>query len=320
MMKEKEIIDKFFVSFHDSKLPSDIKKGVGDDAAILSVGNEMLAVSVDTVIEGVHFYPGITAENLGFRSVAVALSDMAAMCAVPKYITLSLSLEKAEFFWMDGFLSGVKSCLNQFDCYLVGGDTVKGPLSVSVQVIGVCELEPIYRSGAKEGELVAVTGFFGCAKTALSFLNKEKQKTSNIEYVLDKYHKPSPRINVASRLGGYISSAIDISDGLISDIGHIAQQSNKKINIFLEKIPIDPIILRLLSKEEAVRNALTGGDDYELAFTFNRKNLEDIEKIGKKFGIPITVIGAVESGQGVNVLDQNGNALNHSFKEGFAHF
>lgn len=319
-MKEKELIDKFFIPFYNLDLPNDIKKAAGDDAAVLSVGGKNLAVSVDTMSKDTHFYADIAPYDLGFRSVGAALSDMAAMSATPKYVTLSLSLQRIETPWIEKFLGGVKACLDEFDCHLVGGDTVKGSLSVSVQVIGICEFKPIYRNSAEENDLVAVSGSLGAAKTALQFLDKNSSKNADIDHVLARYHRPSPRIALAKELAKYMTSAIDISDGLFSDIGQIACQSMKQITLFKQDIPIDPIILKLINEKEAILNALAGGDDYEVAFTFNRKYSKKIANIGKSLNIPITVIGTVEKGRGVRVLDERGVPIDESLIKGFDHF
>ena len=319
-MKEKELINKFFIPFHGLNLPEDVHKGIGDDAAVVSVGGELLAVSVDTMTEGVHFYPGIDPEDLGYRSIATAISDMAAMSATPRYVTLSLSIQSIETAWMKKFIKGVKACIVQSDCYLVGGDTVKGALSIAVQVVGICGSKPIYRSGAKENDLVAVTGFLGGAKTALPFLGRDGELSPDIKYVLHRYHRPSPRIGLAKELNKYMNSAIDISDGLITDIGQIAKQSKKKINLIKERVPIDPKILALVTREIATENALAGGDDYEIAFTFDKEYLDKIDKIGNEANIPITVIGTVEKGLGVSVLNESGGIFNQYRSQGFDHF
>ncbi len=319
-MKEKELINEFFIPFHDRNYSKDVHKGIGDDAAVVSVGDKLLAVSVDTMTEGIHFYPGIDPEDLGYRSVAAAISDMAAMSATPKYVTLSLSIQSIDNKWMEKFIKGVKACIVQCDCYLVGGDTVKGALSIGVQVIGICESQPIYRSGAKENDLVAVTGFLGGAKTALPFLGRCDELSPDIKYVLQRYHRPSPRIDLAKKLNKYMNSAIDISDGLVSDIEHIAIQSRKKIVLIKESVPIDPKILALVTKETAAENALAGGDDYEVAFTFSREYLDKVNKIGIAANIPITVIGTVEKGLGVNVMSESGEVFDHNASQGFDHF
>lgn len=319
-MKEKELINKFFIPFHGLSYPEHVLKGIGDDAAVVSVGGELLAVSVDTMTEGVHFYPGIDPEDLGYRSIATAISDMAAMSATPRYITVSLSIESIEKSWIEKFIKGVKACIVQCDCYLVGGDTVKGALSIGVQVMGVCESQPIYRSGAKENDLVAVTGFLGAAKTALPFLGRRGELSPDIKYVLQKYHRPSPRIDLSKKLNKYMNSAIDISDGLVSDIGHIASQSKKKINLIKESVPIDPKILALVTEKTATENALAGGDDYEIAFTFNKEYLEQVNKIGSALNVPITVIGTVGQGLGVSVLSESGELFNDYASLGFDHF
>ena len=319
-MKEKELINEFFIPFHGLSLPKDVYKGIGDDAAVVSVGGELLAVSVDTMTEGVHFYSGIDPDDLGYRSIATAISDMAAMCATPRYVTLSLSIQSIEKNWMEKFIEGVKACIAQCDCYLVGGDTVKGALSIGVQVIGICGSNPIYRSGAKENDLVAVTGFLGGAKTALQFLGRSGEPSPDIKYVLGRYHRPSPRIQLAKKLNKYMNSAIDISDGLVTDIGEIASQSKKKINLIKESVPIDPKISALVTKDTATENALAGGDDYEIAFTFNSEHLDKIDKIGREANIPITVIGTVEKGHGVSVLSESGGVFNHYALQGFDHF
>ena len=124
-MKEKELINDFFIPFHGLSHPEDVHKGIGDDAAVVSVGGKLLAVSVDTMTEGVHFYSGIDPEDLGYRSIAAAISDMAAMSATPRYVTVSLSIQSIEKNWMEKFIKGIKACIVQYDCYLVGGDTVK---------------------------------------------------------------------------------------------------------------------------------------------------------------------------------------------------
>ena len=319
-MKEKELINDFFIPFHGMSHPEDVHKGIGDDAAVVSVGGKLLAVSVDTMTEGVHFYSGIDPEDLGYRSIAAAISDMAAMSATPRYVTVSLSIQSIEQNWMEKFIEGIKACIVQYDCYLVGGDTVKGAMSIGVQVIGICESQPIYRNGAKENDLVAVTGFLGGAKTALSFLGHEDELSPDIKYVLQRYHRPSPRIDLAKKLNKYLNSAIDISDGLVSDIGHIASQSRKKISLIKEDVPIDPKILSLVTEETAAENALAGGDDYEIAFTFSRAYLNEVNKIGIAANVPITVIGTVEEGLGVNVMSKSGEVLDHHASQGFDHF
>ncbi|MCX2975670.1 thiamine-phosphate kinase [Halieaceae bacterium IMCC8485] len=281
---------------------------VGDDCAILRLEpNERLATSVDTMVEGVHFPEDMFPEDIGFRAVSVAASDLAAMGARPIGMTVALTLPEADEFWINTFSQGIAQAVSEYRLPLVGGDTTRGPLTISVQVMGALPADKaLLREGAQVGDLVYVSGTLGDAAGALAFLNGEwHPEPDAAEFLLQRFHRPRARVELGRELLGKATSAIDISDGLLADAGHIAAASGVSIDIECGRVPLSSALNSHPDSESKLKWALSGGDDYELCLTLP-------EEVPTPEGC--TRIGRVTKGQGVKV-DQD-----IDFTAGYQHF
>ena len=281
---------------------------VGDDCAILRLEpNERLATSVDTMVEGVHFPDDMFPEDIGFRAVSVAVSDLAAMGARPIGMTVALTLPEADEFWINTFSQGLAQAVSEYKLPLVGGDTTRGPLTISVQVMGALPADKaLLREGAQVGDLVYVSGTLGDAAGALAFLNGEwHPEPDAAEFLLQRFHRPRARVELGRELLGKATSAIDISDGLLADAGHIAAASGVSIDIECGRVPLSSALNSHPDSETKLKWALSGGDDYELCLTLP-------EEATTPEGC--TRIGRVTKGQGVKV-DQD-----IDFTAGYQHF
>jgi thiamine-monophosphate kinase len=243
---------------------------VGDDCALLRLNpQERLATSMDTLVEGVHFPKDAFPEDIGFRAVAVAVSDLAAMGARPIGMTLALTLPEADDFWLHSFSTGIGAAVSAFEIPLVGGDTTRGPLSITVQVMGAVPANgALLRSGALAGDNVYVSGTVGDAAAALAFLQDAwTPEPAHADYLLSRFYRPQARLELGLQLLHKASAAIDISDGLVADAQHIADGSGVAIVIEPALLPLSEALLSHPSLDQARLWALTGGDDYELCFT-----------------------------------------------------
>lgn len=280
---------------------------VGDDCAIVRLGpGERLATSVDTMVAGVHFPADSFPEDIGFRAVSAAASDLAAMGARPLGMTVALTLTEAEDFWLNAFSQGVAAAVAAYQLPLVGGDTTRGPLTISVQVLGALPLEQaLLRGGARPGDQVFVSGTLGDAAAGLAFLHGEWQPASEHgEYLLERFNRPQARLGLGLELLGRASAAIDISDGLLADAGHVAAASGVKIIIDPATLPLSEALRSHADGDRVLRWALTGGEDYELCFTLPP---------GVEAPEGCTAIGRVEEGAGVDC----GLAIDNT---GYEHF
>jgi thiamine-monophosphate kinase len=298
--------------------------GIGDDCALIkvSVGCE-LAISIDTLVEGAHFFPHADAEKLGHKSLAVNLSDLAAMGAMPRYVTLALTLPSIDEAWLAAFSRGFFALADEFDVELIGGDTTRGPLSMTLTVMGEIEAgRALRRDGAKVGDDIWVSGTLGGAALALMHLQNKIQLQPHIfSRVEDRLHRPSPRIALAQAILGAASAAIDISDGLVADLGHICERS--KLSAVIER-DLLPLASSLMSVRADLRDecALSGGDDYELCFTAPVDARAEIEIAGAKWGVAVTRIGLMkilDPNQLVKVIDESGQDVSPK-KSGYDHF
>jgi len=308
-LDEHKIIQKYFSDVGSAYLAEQgIRVSVGDDAAIINPSNKELVVSIDTSIEGTHFLSSMQAKDIAYRSVAVALSDLAACGATPAWYTLALSMEGFNEDWIKEFGEGLQLISDEYRIPLIGGDTTKGPLSISVQVTGYCEPgKAITRKGSSKEDLVFVSGFIGEAARGLKVL---RDGLESMDGTL-AYLRPKARVDLGQRLIGIASAAIDVSDGLIQDLGRICEESNLGSEILLDSIPTQ--LSRPLSGDE-----INQGDDYEICFCSSKSNLEEIEAISKELKIPIVNIGKMTEGSSVKVI--NGDGLEVEIKSGFEHF
>jgi thiamine-monophosphate kinase len=280
--------------FSDLGRGTAVDLSVGDDCAILRLQNgERLAVSVDTMVAGVHFPLDSFPEDIGFRAVSAAASDLAAMGARPLGMTVALTLPAADELWLNAFSHGLAAAVSEYCLPLVGGDTTRGPLTISVQVMGALpQDQALLRSGAMVGDDVFVSGTLGDAAGALALLQEQWQPApDHAEYLLQRFNRPRARLQLGLELLGRATAAIDISDGLLADAGHMAAASGVQICIDTELLPLSAALSSHPSREKIVQWALTGGDDYELCFCL---------PAGARVPTGCTRIGRVAAGAGVD--------------------
>ncbi|MCH8499318.1 MAG: thiamine-phosphate kinase [Marinobacter sp.] len=292
-MGEFELIERVFAPLSCSDTGTGLVLGVGDDCALQAIPpGHWLAFSVDTLVEGVHFPTGYAPEQLGWRALAVAASDLAAMGASPVCFTLALTVPEASVDWFEALARGMQHAATSFGMRLAGGDTTRGPLALSVQVHGLVPVgQGLRRSGARPGDLICVSGPLGNAAAALHWLSTPAPD-ARAEQLLASYHHPVPRLALGQWLQGRATAAIDISDGLLADLAHICRASGVGASIDSATIPLTPA-LRASVGDEALTLALYGGDDYELCFTLP-PGLQ--EALAREAPQVCTVIGKVSSG------------------------
>ena len=295
----------------------DVVLGIGDDAALLQVPPGMqLAVTADTLNAGVHFPEATAPADIGWKSLAVNLSDLAAMGATPAWCTLSLSLPEAEGSWVDAFLDGFLELADRHAIALIGGDTTRGPLSISVTAMGLLETgSALRRDGARAGDDLWVTGTLGDAAAALEALLDGRETSAFLRKRLDR---PTPHVGAGRRLSGLAHSCIDLSDGLLADLGHVCERSGMGAEIELGKLPAS-IDLASLDPGDRVRWQTSGGDDYELCFTASPRNRESIVQALDFTDVSATRIGRIVAGQGVKAFDAEGREW-QPVRSGYEHF
>lgn len=296
--------------------------GIGDDAAVVNIPTgHQLVITTDTLVSGVHFPETTTAHDIGFKSLAVNLSDLAAMGATPAWVTLSLTLPSADENWLKEFCQGFYSLTSRYQTQLIGGDLSSGPLSITVGAFGfIPNHQAITRSQAKPGDLVYVTHTLGDAALGLLYLQEKiNLSASESKAMLLKLNRPEPQIEIGIKLRNIASSAIDISDGLAADLGHILENSHVGAEINLEKIPIGKSLLNVLSKNDALSLALSGGDDYQLCFTVPPEKQALLETTLPHSNYHYTCIGIITAEKGLNLLNQDGTKYVGKIK-GYDHF
>jgi thiamine-monophosphate kinase len=296
--------------------------GVGDDAALLrpTPGTE-LAVSTDMLVAGRHFFPDADPRKLGHKTLAVNLSDMAAMGATPRWVTLSLALPEADEGWLKGFAEGFFETALTYGVDLIGGDTTRGPLNLCVQIIGeVAAGMALRRDGAQPGDEIWVSGHLGDAALALAHLQRRVELAPEaVAACLPALHAPVPRVALGEALAGIAHSAIDISDGLLADLSHILEASGVAAEVNFPALPASRFLAARLHEEAARACLLAGGDDYELCFTAPPSRHEEVMAISRGLALPLTAIGAIRSGTGLRLLDAAGREMKTGAM-GFDHF
>lgn len=319
-MDEFELIERYFRPLSENG--RGVNTAIGDDAAILNIDSkEQLVVTTDTQIESVHFPSGADPEKVGFRSYATSLSDIAAMGATARWASLALTVSSAESSWLAGFSKGAAAALEQSGASLVGGDTTCGPLVITWNIIGTVPVgEALLRNGAQVGEGIYVSGTLGSAAAALEMSLVGECACSEAEAELrNRYWYPRSRIALATELRPVLSSCIDISDGLIADLSHLARSSHYGISLNGDRVPIAPAVVKLLGYERARQLALTGGDDYELCFTVPVEREAELWPITRKLDIDVMRIGTIVEGSQLQVIDDQGRILEMD-RVGYRHF
>ena len=296
--------------------------GVGDDAALLRINSGIeLAVSTDMLVSGTPFLPDADPFLLGHKTLAVNLSDMAAMGAQPRWATLALSLPQADEAWLQQFSAGFFALAEQHGVELIGGDTTRGPLNLCVTIMGeVPQGKALRRDGAQVGDDLWVSGTLGEAALALAHLQGQAQLSDqDFSSCAQALHQPVPRIALGLALRGVASSAIDVSDGLLADLGHILECSNVGAEIQFAALPLSSVLSAHLTQPLGRHCALAGGDDYELCFTAPSSHRAELKIISARLGLPLTRIGSILVGSGCTVRAADGSNI-HIGESGYDHF
>lgn len=289
--------------------------GIGDDAAVIQVpeGRHLVA-ALDTMNAGIHFPVDTPPFDIGYKCLAVNLSDLAAMGATPCWALLSLTLPQADSGWLHSFTAGFKTLAQEHGVTLVGGDTTRGPLSVSLTALGYIKPgQQLVRSGAKPGDLIVVSGTIGGAARVLELSGSGKPVSQ--QHLLNQ---PQPRVALGQKLIGYASACIDISDGLLADLAHVLTASGCSARIEVDKLP-PPDVLAGLGDKQKWNYQLTGGDDYELLFTLPKHHKSRLKSWSRQLELPLSVIGEIEVGDGIRCLNPDGTVYQPQ-RDGFEHF
>lgn len=322
MLSEFDIIRKFFS--RAPRVGNRVSLGVGDDAALLTIapGHELVA-ACDMMLVGRHFLADVEPAKLGHKCLAVNLSDMAAMGAVPRWCLLALALPAADETWLAEFARGFRDLADRYGVDLIGGDTTRGPYTACVQILGeVPAGSALRRDGARAGDDIWVSGTLGDAAIGLAHLRGElKLDARAAPYCLQRLETPQPRVVLGEALRELAHSAIDVSDGFAADLNHILNRSKVGAEIAFEQLPRSDALIRLNDvRPERVRDALlSGGDDYELCFTAAQSQRENLNELANKLGLRLSRVGQIIAGPGLKVRDAHGRDIALP-QTGFDHF
>ncbi|GJG97500.1 thiamine-phosphate kinase [Cupriavidus pauculus] len=303
-LSEFDLIRRFFTRpVHKAAL------GIGDDCALIEARpGHQLAISTDMLVSGRHFFPDVPPRSLGHKALAVNLSDLAAMGAEPRAFTLALALPEADPAWLEAFASGMLALADDHGCELIGGDTTKGPLTLSITVFGdVPPRQALRRDAARPGDDIWISGTLGDARLALGDCRGEwLLPEPDFTVIRARMDTPTPRVALGMALRGVAHAALDISDGLIGDLGHILASSSAGAILDVDALPRSEILgaQPLDLQRECV---LAGGDDYELCFTAPAGNREAIAAISRQLSLPLTRVGSITSEAGLRIVDRDGS-------------
>jgi thiamine-monophosphate kinase len=317
-VNEFELIERFFTR---QVTDPEVLLGVGDDGAVVrpATGRDLVVVA-DSMVEGVHFPRQMDAADIAYRAVAVNLSDIAAMAARPRWMTLALTLAKADTDWLEKFADGLFEIGRVFDVALIGGDTTGGSQNViTVQIIG--DIEPgtaLRRSGARPGDDIFVTGTPGDAACGLALFQADAMHGDDAARLYKRFARPEPRLQFAAGLAALATAAIDVSDGLYADIGKLLTASSFGGCIDIDSLPLSASLMSMRDKDAAIEFSLSGGDDYEIAFTAPPGNIEFIRRLAENCALQVTRIGSVTTGGGLSCL-RDGRSFDYRHT-GYRHF
>ena len=311
------------IARHFTRPAANAVLGVGDDCALVDVTNGMdLAVSMDTMVQGTHFFPDVDPEMLGHKALAVNLSDMAAMGAMPYWAMLALTIPNVDHAWLGAFAKGFFDLAQEHNVSLIGGDTTRGTqLAITVTIMGeVPAGAALKRSGAKVGNDIWVSGSIGDAALAVAHRNgRVVLEEADYREAAMRLYEPTPRVPLGQALRGLATAAIDVSDGLLADVTHICRLSGVGATIELERVPTSAIGAKHIASD-AGRNAIVaGGDDYELCFTAHPNSRESIDQLEDVLGVRLTKIGQIKRGKGVSLVGPDGKAVKVDGR-GYDHF
>jgi thiamine-monophosphate kinase len=299
---EFDLIRRFFMERAVARRDSGVLLGIGDDAAVLDLPKGAdLVVSVDTIVAGRHFLENADAHMIGHRALAVNLSDMAAMGATPAWATLALTMPSADLAWLERFSAGFFDLADAQGVALVGGDTTRGPLTVSVQILGhLPHGSALRRSGGQAGDLLAVSGTLGDSGAGLAFIKSPPAKPSaDVNALIQRFDYPTPRVRLGLAARSIASAAMDLSDGLIGDLPKLAQASGLAARVDIEALPLSTALRNAVSLSQARDWALAGGEDFELLFAVPPKRFKDLQGAADQLNLTLTPIGELRAGAGV---------------------
>ncbi|MBT0585820.1 thiamine-phosphate kinase [Alteromonas oceanisediminis] len=320
-MKEFDLIDRFFK--HGGHQRKDVIIGIGDDAAITQIpANQYLATTTDTLVSGVHFLPDSDPRAVAYKAVAVNLSDLAAMGAEPAWISLSLSIPDINQDWLASFTEGLYELTQYYSVQLIGGDTVSGPLALTITAQGfVPHDSALRRSGAKPGDWIYVTGTVGDAGAGLDILKGELEaEQAAADFLIKRHQYPSPQVVAGTALRRAASACIDVSDGVLGDLRHILHSSHCGALLHVDKLPLSEALRSSVSPQRAIEYALTAGDDYELLFTVAEDFKSQVETAFSSFNVNATCIGQVTGAVNKVELKLNNSPYRYEGAGGFEHF
>ncbi|PSU32058.1 thiamine-phosphate kinase [Photobacterium lutimaris] len=305
MANEFDLIARYFE--HQAVKRKDVPLAIGDDCALLEVPEgSQLAVSTDSLVAGTHFLPDADPSWVAHKALASNLSDLAAMGATPAWVSLALTMPQPDEAWLAGFCEGFFALAEYYNVQLVGGDTTKGPLSITLTVHGfIPKGKALTRSGARSGDWIYVTGNLGDSAAGLALLLGQKTVDNPVlaATLRERHHKAEPRILAGQALRGLASAALDISDGLISDLGHILKRSGVAAEIDVDKLPLSPELIAFEpERDAALQLALASGEEYELCFTVPEQNRGAVDTALARSGVRATCIGQLRPGQGISLV------------------
>lgn len=300
----------------------DVRVDVGDDCALVDVPNDReLALSIDTLVAGVHFLPETDPEGLGHKALAVSLSDLAAVGAEPAWATLALTMPTPDRDWLQAFAKGFDALATQEEVQLIGGDLTRGPLCISVQAQGFVPTGHLLsRAGAGPGDLVCVSGALGDAGLALRHLKRGERLD---DYLRQRLERPTPRIALGEVLRGVATAAIDLSDGLAADLGHLLDASGCGARIELSRLPLSDQVASAVADGNDWHLPLCSGDDYELCFTLRPDHLGELKVLAAAASCPLRMIGEIEAQPGIRWVGEHGHpwhGLHEAQTPGYNHF
>ena len=305
----------------------DVRLGVGDDCALLlPPSGKLLATTVDTLIAGVHFPLNTSAADIACKAIAVNLSDLAAMGAEPAWLTLALTLSEVNEEWLQEFSQAFQQTAQRYGVQLVGGDTTRGSLSVTVQATGFVDADKVMRRDtAKAGDSIYLTGTLGDAALALRLLQGDAlqgESSTDVAYLLSRLNRPEPRLAFAQAVSAYARCAIDVSDGLLADLGHIISASQCGARLELAALPLSNALLSVYSNNNEnidLQAILSGGDDYELCLAINPEFESVVLKLAESVKLPLTKIGQMTNSGVIECIDQQGRRVDF-LASGYQHF
>ncbi|EBC0627140.1 thiamine-phosphate kinase [Salmonella enterica] len=318
---EFSLIARYFDRVRSTRL--DVETGIGDDCALLNIPEKQtLAISTDTLVAGNHFLPDIDPADLAYKALAVNLSDLAAMGADPAWLTLAITLPEVDEPWLEAFSDSLFELLNYYDMQLIGGDTTRGPLSMTLGIHGYIPAgRALKRAGAKPGDWIYITGTPGDSAAGLAVLQNRLlvSEETDAHYFIKRHLRPTPRILHGQALRDIASAAIDISDGLISDLGHIVKASGCGAKVDIDALPKSAAMMRHVDAGQALRWTLSGGEDYELCFTVPELNRGALDVAIGQLGVPFTCIGQMSADvEGLSFV-RDGMPVTFDWK-GYDHF